>query len=108
MWAAPRPSRRGRGPSWVDAPHLQGGRDLADRSDERPAPQAHPLLLVQRPDALECVAELVVQPGADLVAVPEQAPEVLHPLEVRDGYAARVREHVREYDDPAVGEDPVG
>ena len=59
------------------------------------------------PDAVERVAELLGEPRADLVAVPEQAAEILHPLEVRDRDAAGVREHVREHEDAALGEDRV-
>ena len=40
-------------------------------------------------------------------ASPEQATEVLHPLEVRDGDAAGVREDVRQHEDAALGEDRV-
>ena len=59
------------------------------------------------PHAVERVAELLGEPAADLVAVPEEPAEVLHPLEVRDGDAAGVREHVRQDGDAALGEDRV-
>ena len=77
-------------------------------ADERRAAQRDRALLGERPDAVERVAELLREPRADLVAIPEQAAEILHPLEVRDGDAAGVREHVGEHRDPALGEDRVG
>ena len=51
--------------------------------------------------------ELLGELRADLVARPEEPSEVLHPLEVRDGDAAGVREDVRQDRDPALGEDLV-
>ena len=59
-------------------------------------------------DAVERVAHLVGELAPDLVAVPEQAPEILHPLEVRDRDAAGVREDVRHDGDAALAEDLVG
>ena len=59
------------------------------------------------PHAVERVAHLVLEAAADVVAVPEQAAEILHPLEVRDRDPAGVREYVREHRDPAPGEDRV-
>ena len=66
-----------------------------------------PCSLREAPDAVERVVELVGELGADLVAVPEEAAEVLHPLEVRDGDAARVREDVGQDGDAPLGEDRV-
>ena len=51
--------------------------------------------------------ELLGQTRADLVAVPEEPPEILHPLEVGDGDAAGVREDVRQDRDAALGQDRV-
>src|SRR5918999_2326976 len=47
------------------------------------------------------------QTRANLVARPEETAQVLHPLEVRDGDAAGVREDVRQHDDAALLEDAV-
>ena len=44
----------------------------------------------------------------DLLLLPEVLLEALHPLEVGDDDAARVREHVGEDEDAAVLEDLVG
>src|SRR5579859_4270697 len=90
------------------AARVQRRRHLADPDDERRAPQGHSLALGQIPDTVKCVAHLLGEPLADLLTAPEKPAEVLHPFEVRDGYAARVREDVREDDDPALGEDRIG
>src|SRR4051812_2287987 len=91
----------------VDATGLQRGRHLADRGDERGVAQRDAAIQRDVPDAVERVGHLVGEPAADLVAVPEEAAEVLHPFEVRDGDAARVREDVGQHQDAALGEDPV-
>src|SRR5581483_10937521 len=100
-WPRAPPSSR------VEPPRLERRRNLADPGDERRLAKRQPSLLVELPDPLEGVAELVLEPGADLVTAPEQAAEVLYPLEVRDGDAARVRQHVRQHRDAARGEDRV-
>ena len=87
------------------APERAG--DLADSGDERRAAQREPALLSERPDALESVAELLGQLRPDFSAIPEEPAEVLHPLEVGDGDAACVGEHVRQDRDAALGEDRV-
>src|SRR5262249_44529493 len=59
------------------------------------------------PDAVERVVQLLGEARPDLDAVPEEPPEVLHPLEVRDGDAAGVREDVGKNDDTSLREDRV-
>ena len=51
--------------------------------------------------------KLLLQPSADLLAVPEQPAEILHPFEVRHGDPAGIREHVGEHRNPTLGEDRV-
>jgi hypothetical protein len=65
------------------------------------------LLLRQIPHAVEGVGELVRELGPNLLAIPEQPSEILHPLEVRDRHPARVRQHVREHRNPALAKDLV-
>src|SRR5436309_3925548 len=89
--------------SWINAPRLERGRHLADPGHERRVSERDPVALGERPDAVEGVAELVVKPAADLVAVPEEPPEILHPLEVADGHPARVRQDVRQHRDLTLG-----
>ncbi len=48
----------------------------------------------ERPHPVERVGELLGEPAADLVAVPEEPAQVLHPFEVGDRDAACVREDV--------------
>src|SRR5712691_5564333 len=86
------------------AARVECRRHLADADDEGGAPQGQLLLLGKLPYSVERIAHLLRQPAPDLLAPPEQAPEILHPLEVGDGHAARVGEDVREYRDPALGE----
>ena len=68
----------------------------------------HSLGVGERPDAFDRAAHEVAESRANLLAAPEEALDVLHPLEVRDGHAARVREDVGEHRDPPLGEDRVG
>ena len=110
--AGRRPSRRGRAArlaSRVDPPRLERRRDA--RGSRRPAPRC----AARRRRCSESAQtrsnaspSFSASRAPDLVAVPEQAAQVLHPLEVRDGDAAGVREHVGQDRDPARGEDRVG
>src|SRR5207247_3584972 len=93
---------------WIDPARLARSGDLVDARDERCVAQGQPALVRQLPDAVERVRELVREPAADLLAVPEQAAEVLHPLEVRDGDAAGGRQHVCAHWDIALAQDRVG
>src|SRR5262249_26116308 len=112
--APPRRASAARAPSppapcsRVDPPRVERGRNLANRTDQRRAAHRQMLLLGQSPDPVERVAQLVRKLGPDLLAVPEQPAEILHPLEVRDRNAACVREHVGQYRDPPLGKDLVG
>src|SRR6188768_2830292 len=90
-----------------DPPRVEGGGDLADPRRERRLAERHAPLLGEIPDAVERVGELLRELRPDLVARPEEPPEVLHPLEVRDGDPARVREDVREDRDLTLAEDLV-
>src|SRR6266508_1964301 len=94
-WFPPRERAEGERRSWVDAARLQGAGDLVDAAYERGLTERDVLGLRELPHAVERVPELVGEPGADLVARPEEPAQVLHPLEVRDRHAAGVREHVR-------------
>ena len=98
------------GPTTIEADEILGerGGDLADRGDHGGLAQRDVLVLGDRVDATEGVAHLVGQLAPDLVAIPEQPAEVLHPLEVRDGDAAGIRENVRQDGDAALAEDLVG
>ena len=87
-----------------DSASLERGGDLADRRDERRLAQRDPLVLGDGVDPVESVAHHVGELEPDLVAVPEQPPEVLHPLEVRDRDAAGIREDVRDDGDPPLAE----
>src|SRR5438067_600363 len=91
-----------------DPTGLERAGDLPDRRHHRGVPERQLLLLGELPDTIERVAHLLREPRADLVAVPEQAPEILHPLEVGDGDAAGIREDVRQHRDAALVQDPVG
>src|SRR5438105_7550311 len=93
--------------SRVDPPRLERGRHLANPPHERRVPERHRVALGELPDAIERVAELVGEPASDLVAVPEEAAEILHPLEVADRDPAGVRQHVGKNGDPALGQDRV-
>ena len=86
---------------------IQRVRDLVNRGRERRLAQSQVPILGQVPHAVEGVAHLVLETAANVVAAPEQPAEVLHPLEVRDRDPAGIREDVREYRDPALGEDRV-
>src|SRR6476661_8074274 len=77
--------------SRVDPPGVERSRDLANGPDERRAPHRQVLLLRQIPHAVERVAQLVRELGPNLLAIPEQPSEILHPLEVRDRDPAGVR-----------------
>src|SRR5262249_45023281 len=94
--------------SGVDTASLERRSDLADRGHHGCLAQRDLLVLGHGVDAVERVAHLVGEFAPDLVAVPEQAAEVLHPLEVRDSDAAGVREDVRHDGDAALAEDLVG
>src|SRR5439155_13012482 len=72
----------GERPSWVDPPRLQRSGHLVDPRHEGGLTQRDSLLLGQSPDAVERVGKLLGEARTDLVARPEQAAEVLHPLEV--------------------------
>src|SRR5207247_6466359 len=79
---APAPSRHAPG-SRVDPPCLQCARDLVDPGDERGLPKRDPPRPGELPHPVERVAELVREACTDFVTSPEQAAEILHPLEVR-------------------------
>src|SRR5919106_255147 len=93
--------------SRIDAPRLERGRDLADPRGERRRPETDVSLLGEVPDAVEGGRELLGELRPDLVARPEDAPEILDPLEVRDGHAAGIREDVGKDRNAALGEDRV-
>src|ERR687891_479067 len=93
--------------SRIDAPRLERGRDLADPRGERRRPETDVALLGEVPDAVEGGRELLGELRPDLVARPEDAPEILDPLEVRDGHAAGIREDVGKDRNAALGEDRV-
>jgi hypothetical protein len=59
------------------------------------------------PDPRERTDQDLVEPRVDLLLGPEEAREVLHPLEVRHGDAAGVRDHVGHHRDAAVAQDQV-
>ena len=63
---------------------------------------------VDVPGLLERLVDDVLELGVDLVLLPEVLLEALHPLEVGDDDAARVREHVGQDEDALVLEDLVG
>jgi hypothetical protein len=90
-----------------DPARLQRIGDLADPGAERTRAQRHPAVLGEVPHAVERVRQLLRELGTDLVPVPEQSTEILHPLEVRHRDPARVREHVGQNGDPALPEDGV-
>ena len=71
-------------------------------------PHARLVLLARLPGLPEGPRDDVVQPRVDLLFLPEVLLQALHPLEVGDDDAARVREHVREDEDALVLEDLVG
>ena len=60
------------------------------------------------PRLVERARDDVVQLRVHLVLLPEVLLEALHPLEVGDDDAARVREHVGQDEDAALVEDLVG
>src|SRR5947209_14478221 len=99
---------RGTRVSRVDPPRLERARDLADRGHHRRLPERDRLLFRHGPHAVECIGHLVGELDANLVAVPEQPAEILHPLEVGHGHTAGVREDVRDDGNATVGEDRVG
>ena len=63
---------------------------------------------VDVPGLLERLVDDLLELGVDLVLLPEVLLEALHPLEVGDDDAARVREHVGQDEDALVLEDLVG
>src|SRR5205823_13772881 len=75
------PSRHAPG-SRIDPPGLQCGTDLVDPGNECGLSQGDALRLGKLPHPVERVTELFGEPRADLVARPEEAAEILHPLEV--------------------------
>src|SRR5215208_6838222 len=93
--------------SRVDSARLERSRHLADPCDERRVPQRQALLRREIPDPVERVRHLLPESDARLVAAPEQAPEILDPLEVGDGHAAGVREDDGEDRDAPLREDGV-
>src|SRR5215211_6090426 len=74
------------------SPCLERIRDLPDTRHEGRAAKGERLGLGERPDALERVAHEVVQTSAAFLPAPEEALDVLHPLEVGDGHASGVGE----------------
>jgi hypothetical protein len=60
------------------------------------------------PDVLQRADHDLVQAHVDLVLGPEEAAEVLHPLEVAHRHAAGVADHVGHHQHAAVGQDVVG
>src|SRR5207253_6362580 len=107
------PWRRGRAArtylviSRIDAARLERGRHLSDRRDERCVTRRDPALVRDVPHAVERVRHLVRQTAADLVAIPEEPTEILHPLEIGDRDTAGVGEDVRQDRDAALREDAV-
>ena len=105
--AARAPSRRGTQLPPLDAhgyiPRASSAADdLADAGDERRVAQRQPVARSESAQTRSNASpSFSASRAADLVAVPEQPAEVLHPLEVRDGDAAGVREHVRQHRDAA-------
>src|SRR5215218_2706849 len=71
-------------------------------------PHARSLLLLRHDRLLEGAGDDVVEPLVHLFLLPEVLLEPLHPLEIGDDDAARIREHVREDEDAPVLEDLVG
>src|SRR5207248_822123 len=98
---------RGTRVSRVDPPRLERAGDLPDRGHHRGLPERDRLLLRHRPHAVECIGHLVGKLDANLLAVPEQPAEILHPLEVGHGHATGVREDVRHDGNAAVGENRI-
>src|SRR2546421_3535888 len=90
------------------SPRLERAGDLANSGHHRRLPERDRLLFRHSPHAVECIGHLVRELEANLLAVPEQATEILHPLEVGHGYTAGVREDVRDDGNATVGEDRVG
>src|SRR5258708_9456961 len=92
---------------WVNASHCRRVGHALRR--ERIGRQAHVDALVDRcmEDLVEGPRDDVVQLRVDLLLLPEESLEVLHPLEIRHDHAARVRDDVRDQEDVPVVQDRV-
>src|SRR5260370_27559716 len=97
-WPASMPSHPSEGGRAADAP---------DRDDERRRAEGDLALADHARERRVRLAHVPVELGVDLVLLPRELLDVLRPLEVRDGHAARVHVDVGEHGDAALGQDLV-
>ena len=95
-------------PLGVQAALLARDQDPLAGDRERRGAQADLVAVGGVPDLLQRVDHDLVEADVDLVLAPEEAREVLHPLEVADGHAAGVADDVGHDQDAALAEDVVG
>jgi hypothetical protein len=68
----------------------------------------HSMLIRVSHYGIEAIYHDFLQPLVNQFFVPEEALPVLHPLEVRYRHAARIRQNIRNYEDPLVGQNGIG
>ena len=90
------------------AVRLDGARKPRERMHVGGAAQGDAFVLGKRPDGIPFPLHHRLQPRMHVVDGPVVALPVLHPLEVRNGDTARVRQDVRKNDDVPGLEDLVG
>src|ERR1700730_17673519 len=92
---------------WVYASHRRRVGYPLDR--QRVSSQPHVDALVDRgvEDLVEGPRDDVVQLGVDLLLLPEEGLQVLHPLEIRNDHTARVGDDVRDQEDAALVKDGI-
>src|SRR5947207_9767049 len=82
--------------------------DAINRQDVGAGPQLHAVLGRCCVDVGKCFRHDALQTTVDVVFIPEQLLQVLHPLEVGNGNPARIGQHVRNHHDSAVVQQQVG
>src|SRR5579864_784751 len=92
---------------WIDASDRRGVGDALHGQRIGGEPHVDPLVDRRVEDLVEGARDHVVQLGVDLLLLPEEGLQVLHPLEVGDDHTARVGDDVGDQEDAALVEDGV-
>src|SRR6266849_4176805 len=92
---------------WIYASYRCRVGHALNRQGVRGGAHVNPLVHRSVQDLVERARDHMVQLRVDLLLLPEESLEVLHPLEVRHDHATGVREDVRNHEDPTLVKDGV-